>query len=230
MISILFFIFIACKESGNMNSHYHDDNLLVTVSNLVSAGTDTTSSSIRYGLLLMAKNPTIQERVQEEMNRVVGSRQVRVEDRKNLPYTDTVIHEIQRMSITVPLILHCTTRDVTFQDYFIKKGTTALLLLSSALRDEDEWETPYTFNPAHFLDEDGHFKKRDAFLPFSAGARACAGESLARMELFLFFTSLLQHFSFTPPPGVKEDELDLTQNVGLILSPSPHKLCAISRV
>ncbi|XP_065821149.1 cytochrome P450 2K4-like [Labrus bergylta] len=129
---------IQLEESGNMNSHYHDDNLLVTVSNLFSTGTDTTSSSIRYGLLLMAKNPTRQERVQEEMNRVVGSRQVWVEDRKNLPYTDAVIHEIQRMSITIPMILHRTTRDVTFQDYFIKKGTTALLLLSSALRDEDE--------------------------------------------------------------------------------------------
>uniref|UniRef100_A0A3Q3GFQ7 Uncharacterized protein n=1 Tax=Labrus bergylta TaxID=56723 RepID=A0A3Q3GFQ7_9LABR len=186
-------------ESGNMNSHYHDDNLLVTVSNLFSTGTDTTSSSIRYGLLLMAKNPTIQgkEHNNLDMNRVVGSRQVWVEDRKNLPYTDAVIHEIQRMSITIPMILHRTTRDVTFQDYFIKK--------------------------------DGHFKKRDAFIPFSA-ARACAGESLARMELFLFFTSLLQHFSFTPPPGVKEDELNLTQNVGITLSPSPHKRCAISRV
>uniref|UniRef100_A0A3Q3GP79 Uncharacterized protein n=1 Tax=Labrus bergylta TaxID=56723 RepID=A0A3Q3GP79_9LABR len=196
----IIFIFIACKESGNMNSHYHDDNLLVTVSNLFSAGTDTTSSSIRYGLLLMAKNPTIQgkEHNNLDMNRVVGSRQVWVEDRKNLPYTDAVIHEIQRMSITIPMILHRTTRDVTFQDYFIKK--------------------------------DGHFKKRDAFIPFSAGARACAGESLARMELFLFFTSLLQHFSFTPPPGVKEDELNLTQNVGITLSPSPHKRCAISRV
>uniref|UniRef100_A0A3Q3GRX0 Uncharacterized protein n=1 Tax=Labrus bergylta TaxID=56723 RepID=A0A3Q3GRX0_9LABR len=189
---------IQLEESGNMNSHYHDDNLLVTVSNLFSAGTDTTSSSIRYGLLLMIVLVFhLQERVQEEMNRVVGSRQVWVEDRKNLPYTDAVIHEIQRMSITIPMILH---------------------------------QTPYTFNPAHFLDEDGHFKKRDAFIPFSAGARACAGESLARMELFLFFTSLLQHFSFTPPPGVKEDELNLTQNVGITLSPSPHKRCAISRV
>lgn len=44
-----------------------------------------------------------------------------------------------------------------------------LVLLSSVLQDEDEWEKPYTFNPAHFLDKDGNFRKRDAFLPFSAG-------------------------------------------------------------
>ncbi len=61
------------------------------------------------------------------------------------------------------------------------------------------------------------------------GRRVCVGESLARMELFLFFTSLLQRFRFTPPPGVTEDELDLTPAVGFTLNPLPHELCAVSR-
>ncbi|XP_070779018.1 cytochrome P450 2K1-like [Enoplosus armatus] len=216
------------EASGNMKSHYTEDNLLVTVVNLFTAGSDTTSSTIRYGLLFMAKYPKIQDQVQEELSRVVGSRQVQMEDRKNLPYTDAVIHEIQRMANVVPTILHRTSGDVLFQGYFIKKGTPVLVLLSSALQDEDEWEKPYTFNPAHFLDKEGKFRKREAFLPFSAGLRVCAGESLARMELFLFFTSLLHNFRFTPPPGVTEDELDLTPVVGFTLTPSPHQLCAIS--
>lgn len=217
------------EASGNMDSYFNEDNLLALVHNLFSAGTDSTSSTIRYGLLLMAKYPTIQDRFQEELNRVVGSRQVRMEDRKSLPYVDAVVHEIQRISDTVPITLHVTSCDVTFQDYFIKKGTPVIIVLSSALRDENEWETPYTFNPAHFLDKEGNFKKSDAFIPFSAGTRACAGESLARMEMFLFFTSLLQNFRFTPPPGVSEDDLDLTQVVGVTLTPSPHKLCAVRR-
>ncbi len=60
------------------------------------------------------------------------------------------------------------------------------------------------------------------------GRRICLGESLARMELFIFFTTLLQHFRFTPAPGVSEDELDLTPRVGLTLNPEPHQLCAVS--
>ncbi|KAJ8017130.1 hypothetical protein DPEC_G00014560 [Dallia pectoralis] len=170
-------------------------------------------------------------RVQEEISKVIGSRQPMAEDRKNLPYTDAVTHEIQRMANIAPLSLpHATSQDVTFQGYFIKKGTDVIVLLASVLKDESEWETPHSFNPAHFLNDKGQFVKRDAFLPFPAGRRACPGESLARMELFLFFTSLLQRFHFSPPPGVTEDDLDLTPVVGTSLFPPDHQLCVVSRV
>uniref|UniRef100_A0A673CL74 Cytochrome P450 2K1-like n=3 Tax=Sphaeramia orbicularis TaxID=375764 RepID=A0A673CL74_9TELE len=219
------------EESGSTNSHFHNDNLVITVLNLFGAGTETTSTTLRWGLMLMVKYPKIQDQVQEEISRVIGTRQVQVEDRKNLPFTDAVIHETQRLANIVPMALpHKTSEDVTFQGYFIKKGTTVYPLLTSVLYDESEWEKPYSFNPAHFLDKDGKFVKRDAFMPFSAGRRICLGESLARMELFLFFTSILQHFRFTPPPGVKEEDLDLTPQVGFTLSPSLHKICAVCRM
>ncbi|XP_033934478.1 cytochrome P450 2K1-like [Pseudochaenichthys georgianus] len=217
------------EESGVTDSHFHDKNLMHTVHNLFNAGTDTTATTLRWGLLFMAKYPKIQDKVKEELSRVIGSRQAQGEDRKSLPFTDAVIHETQRLANIVPMALpHKTSQDVTFQGHFIKKGTTVYPLLTSVLYDETEWEHPRSFYPAHFLDKDGKFIKRDAFMPFSAGRRACIGESLARMELFIFFTSLLQHFRFTPAPGVSEDELDLTPRTGFTLNPSPHKLCAVS--
>ncbi|KAM6906358.1 cytochrome P450 2K1-like [Lycodopsis pacificus] len=218
------------EESGITNSHFHDDNLVMSVLNLFSAGSDTTSVTLRWGLLLMAKYPKIQDQVQEELNRVIGSREVQAEDRKNLHFTNAVIHETQRLASIAPMSLpHKTTQDVIFQGHFIKKGTAVIPLLISVLYDESEWENPHRFHPAHFLDKDEKFIKREAFMPFSAGRRACPGESLARMELLIFFTSLLQNFRFTPPPGVSEDELDLTPQLHLSLSPSPHALCAAPR-
>lgn len=217
------------EESGITNSHFHDANLLMTVTNLFNAGTETTSTTLRWGLLLMAKYPKIQDQVQEEIKRVIGDRQVQVADRKSLPFTNAVIHETQRLANIVPMSLpHKTTKDICFHGYFIKKGTTVYPLLTSVLYDPSEWEKPHTFYPAHFLNKDGDFVMRDAFIPFSAGRRICLGESLAKMELFIFFTTLLQHFRFTPPPGVSEDDLDLTPRGGITLSPLPHKLCAVS--
>ncbi|XP_037331354.2 cytochrome P450 2K1-like [Pungitius pungitius] len=212
------------------DSHYDMENLVSTAANLFAAGTDTTGTTLRWVLLLMAKYPQIQDQVQVELSRVVGDRQVRAEDRKNLPFADAVIHETQRFANILPIAIpHHTSTDVTFQGYFIRKGTPVFPLLTSVLWDESEWETPRTFNPAHFLDKDGKFVMRDAFMPFSAGRRACPGEGLAKMELFLFFTSLVQRFRFTPPPGVKEEDLDLTPAVGFTRTPSPHELCAVSR-
>lgn len=64
------------------------------------------------------------DQVQEELSRVVGHRQVLLEDRKNLHLTNAVVHETQRMANIAPMALpHVTNQDVVFQGHFIKKGS-----------------------------------------------------------------------------------------------------------
>ncbi|XP_060128348.1 cytochrome P450 2K6-like [Zootoca vivipara] len=218
------------EEKDKPNRYFHNENLKAVVGNLFAAGMETTSTTLRWGLLLMIKYPEIQNKVQEEIAKVLGSSQPRIEHRTKMPYVDAVIHEIQRFADIAPTNLpHATTVDVTLKGYFIPKGTHILPLLTSVLHDESQWEKPYQFYPEHFLDSEGKFIKRDAFLPFSAGRRACLGETLAKMELFLFFTSLLQRFTFRLPPGTSEDDLDFTPAVGLTTAPMPHQLCALPR-
>uniref|UniRef100_A0A4W3IDG5 Cytochrome P450, family 2, subfamily K, polypeptide 8 n=1 Tax=Callorhinchus milii TaxID=7868 RepID=A0A4W3IDG5_CALMI len=117
----------------------------------------------------------------------------------------------------------------SFIDAFLVKqreGTQVIPLLASVLYDKSQWEKPNEFNPSHFLDAEGRFVKKDAFMPFSAGQRICIGESLAKMELFLFFTTLMQTFTFHAPLGAL---LDLTPCVGLTLCPKPHQVYAVRR-
>ncbi|XP_078096014.1 uncharacterized protein LOC144510443 [Mustelus asterias] len=214
------------EESKNSDSHFHDNNLVTSVTNLFAAGTDTSSSTLRWAILLLIKYPEIQRSVQEEIERVIGTeRTPRMEDRKKMPYTDAVLHEIQRFANIIPMNMpHATTTDTHFRGFFIPKGMQVIPLLSSVLYDKTQWEKPNEFNPSHFLDAEGKFVKRDAFMPFSAGRRICLGESLAKMELFLFFTTLVQRFSFHAPPGTP---LDLTPCVGFTLCPKPHQVCAV---
>ncbi|XP_048345322.1 cytochrome P450 2K6-like isoform X4 [Sphaerodactylus townsendi] len=218
------------EEKTQTNGFFHNENLQSLVGNLFAAGTETTSTTLRWGLLLMMKYPEIQSKVQEEIARVIGSAQPQTEHRAKMPYTDAVIHEIQRFSNIIPTNLpHATTVDVSFKGYSIPKGTYILPLLCSVLQDETQWEKPLKFYPEHFLDSDGKFVKRDAFMPFSAGRRICAGETLAKMELFLFFTSLLQRFTFQPAPGMSKEDLDFMPLVGFTTPPVPYKCCASSR-
>ncbi|CAH2245834.1 cytochrome P450 2K1-like [Pelobates cultripes] len=216
------------EEENNPKTYFHNINLMSLIRNLFAAGMDTTATTLRWGLLLMLKHPDIQEKVQDEISQVIGFTQPRYDHRLQMPYTNAVIHEIQRFANIVPMNLpHETTKDVNFKGYFIPKGITIVPLLYSVLRDKTQFAEPEKFNPNHFLDASGNFVKKDAFMPFSAGRRVCAGENLARMELFLFFTSLLQKFNFCLPPGVTD--ADLTPAVGMLTPPLPYKMCAIPR-
>ncbi|XP_077202168.1 cytochrome P450 2J2 [Paroedura picta] len=206
---------------------FHEENMIHSTLDLFFAGTETTSTTLRWAFLYMVLYPEVQAKVQEEIDSVIGqSRQPSMEDRERMPYTNAVIHEIQRKSNIVPLNApRMTSHDTILAGFHLPKGTIFIPFLTSVLFDKEEWETPETFNPGHFL-EGGKFRKRDAFLPFSAGKRVCLGEQLARMELFIFFTALLQKFTFQAPENVT---LNLDFRMGLTLCPQPYRICILPR-
>ncbi|KAL2089585.1 hypothetical protein ACEWY4_014273 [Coilia grayii] len=216
------------EKSTDDEAGFNLETLVVCTLDMAEAGTETVATTLRWGLYFMMMYPEIQEKVQAEIDSVIGqSRLPNMTDRSKLPYTEAVIHETQRVGNVVPLgFPKMASKDTTLAGYFIPKGTVITANLSSVLHDKNEWETPHLFNPQHFLDAEGHFRKRDAFLPFSAGKRVCLGEQLSRMELFLMFTSLLQRFTFSPVPG---DELSLEGTLGFTYSPPPHKISVMPR-
>ncbi|XP_071422831.1 cytochrome P450 2J6-like [Pithys albifrons albifrons] len=217
------------KAKNTPNSTFDEDNMVQSVFDLFLGGSETTATTLRWALLYMLAYPDIQEKVQKELDAVLSpSHLICFEDRKKLPYTNAVIHEILRFSsialITIP---REAVRDTTILGYQIPKGTLITPNLYSALFDPEYWETPHQFNPGHFLDKDGNFVTREAFLAFSAGHRVCMGEVLAKMELFIIFCNLLQTFKFTVPEGVKEVNTDFI--FGSTMKPHPYKLCAVLR-
>lgn len=216
------------EKNTHEGAGFNLESLVICTLDMVEAGTETVATTLRWALFFMIKYPEMQEKVQAEIDSVIGqSRSPDLSDKPKMHYTEAVIFETQRFGNVVPLgFPKMASKDTTLGGYFIPKGTMINANLSSVLHDKNEWETPHKFNPEHFLDSRGHFRKRDAFFPFSAGKRVCLGEQLSRMELFLLFTSLLQRFSFSTIPG---KELSLEGQMGFTYAPPPHKICVKPR-
>uniref|UniRef100_A0A8D2E1W3 unspecific monooxygenase n=1 Tax=Sciurus vulgaris TaxID=55149 RepID=A0A8D2E1W3_SCIVU len=210
------------EEKCNQETEFTTEALINTVNDLFGAGTETVSSTLKYRILLLLKYPKITAKVQEEIDRVIGRhRSPCMQDKSHMPYTEAVVHEIQRYIDLLPTSgPRATTCDIKFRNYFIPKDTTIIISLSSVLHDSKEFPNPETFDPGHFLDKSGKFKKSDHFMPFSTG------ESLARMELFLFLTTILQHFHLKSVVDPKD--LDTTPVArGFASVPPTYQICFV---
>ncbi|XP_060098779.1 cytochrome P450 2J4-like isoform X1 [Heteronotia binoei] len=217
------------KTKGQSTPAYDEDNMIQSIFDLFLGGTETSSTTLSWALLYMVAYPDVQAKVQKEIDAVLTpSQTICYEDRKNLPYTNAVIHEVQRFSNIVSTGMpRLCTKDTMIRQFPVKKGSVIFSNMASSLYDPKEWETPRQFNPSHFLDKDGNFTCRDAFIPFSIGHRVCLGEHMARTELFVFFSSLLRTFNFRLPDGVKEVSIEPIW--GATLRPHHFEICAVAR-
>ncbi|XP_008852246.1 cytochrome P450 2A8-like isoform X1 [Nannospalax galili] len=218
------------REGKNPHTEFNMRNLLETTLNLFFAGTETVSTTMRYGFLLLMKNPDVAAKMHEEIDQVIGrNQQPKYEDHLKMPYTEAVIHEIQRFIDVLPLgLARSTTKDVKFRGFLIPKGTEVFPVLGSVLKDPQFFPDPDSFNPQHFLDDKGQFKKSDAFMPFSVGKRNCFGENLAKTELFIFFTTIMQNFLFKSP--TEPHDIDISpQYVGFATIPRRYTMSFLPR-
>ncbi|XP_045121026.1 cytochrome P450 2L1-like [Portunus trituberculatus] len=215
----------AMKEEENEDSILSVKELLVVVLDLFVAGLETTSSTLRWAILYLAKYPEIQRRVQREIDNVLPrGTKPQYQDRAKLPYFEAVLNEVNRISSLVPLgVPHMASQDTQLEGYIIPKGAVLLPHLECSHKDPELWEKPDQFYPEHFLDAEGKFVPREGLMPFAVGRRVCLGESLARVEIVVFLAALLQNFTFIAPEGeplsTENDPKEFSLN-----SPKPYRI------
>ena len=203
-----------------------EDRFVVTIEDMFLAGYETTSIALRFITAFLVKYPKYQEDIQRQLDEVVGNRRPSLNDRPNLPLIQATILEALRVGNVVPLAVpHVTIADTTLCGYRVPKGTYVFANTESVHMDPKCWKDPTVFNPYRHIDTNGQLKANPSnFFPFGAGWRVCAGESLGRVELFLFVSWLLQEFTFVAEEGYR-----LEVKGALLQFPARYKMRAIKR-
>ncbi|XP_061524567.1 steroid 17-alpha-hydroxylase/17,20 lyase [Phycodurus eques] len=205
-----------------------DDHVLMTAAEAFGAGVETTSTTLLWILAYLLHHPEVQVRAQKELDEEVGERAVCAADRGRLPYLDSIINEGMRIRPVSPVLIpHIAMIDSRIGCHAIRRGTRVLVNMWAIHHHPDHWDRPDLFMPDRFLDDQGRRVTPPCFLPFGAGPRVCVGESLARMELFLFLSSMLQRMSFMLPDGASPPNLQ--GRLGVVLQPLPYKVAVRSR-
>ena len=149
---------------------------------MLSAGWETVASTMRWTYYILACNPKAQDRMREEIHRVVGTnRYPTLADRQRLPLCEATIAECMRLASTVPIHFpHMANRDTTIAGYDVPKGTIVAGNLLFLAMDPKVFKDPEVFRPERFLDEAGNYARSVEPFLFGAGMSS----SLADLGLF----------------------------------------------
>ncbi|KAJ2919895.1 hypothetical protein MD484_g610, partial [Candolleomyces efflorescens] len=185
-----------------------------TAAMFYGAGTDTIVASILSWIWYMMKNPHIQARVHDELDKVLNGRLPDFEERDNLPYLMATLMESMRLAPPAPLgIPHKCTEDDVYGDYFIPKDSLVVSNIWSMLRREDEYGLDASsYNPNRFLTSDGKINANvmdPHIAAFGFGRRACPGAHIGQSMAWLAAASLATVFEFSEPLG--EDGVPIDQ-------------------
>jgi cytochrome P450 len=188
------------QEAANGKEDFSEQQLMYMLFDMWVAGQETTANTLIFSILYLLHNPDVQNKLHTELDTVIGSdRRINLADKNLLIYVNAFINEVQRSVNLLPLnLFHKTLKDVKIGNYFIKKNTVIVPQISVVMYDEKIFPEPHKFKPERFIDANGELKKIEELVPFSIGKRQCLGESLARMELYLFVANFYNLYKVTP--------------------------------
>lgn len=182
-------------ESG---AQMDEKQMLDEIITLMLAGHETSATALVWTFYLLSKNPEAEQRLVDELDRVLGGRAASSADLAELPYLKQVVQESMRIYPPVWGIARRSTEDCEFGDYLIPANSYIALTMYVLHRHPEHWDNPERFDPERFAPGAAKSRHAYAYLPFSAGPRACIGAGMAMLEVQLILAQLLQQFRVRP--------------------------------
>ena len=190
---------IMIQSDPDTGRRFNAQEMVDQVAIFFLAGHETGAAALAWALYLLALYPEHQERLADEASSLPATPDFA--DISRLKFTRNVFREALRLYPPVPMMVRESTCPEQFRDRNLRKGSQVVISPWHLHRHERLWTDPDTFDPDRFATDDGRKSLRDAFIPFSAGARVCPGAGFAMLEGPLLLAQLVRRYNFFTVPG-----------------------------
>lgn len=185
------------------------------------------AAALAWAFYLLSQDTPARTRLRGEWEAVLGARAPNADDLPALVFTRAVVEETVRLYPPVPLLTRQAAAADLIRDRAVAAGALVVIVPWLLHRHRHLWRDPDLFRPDRFLPDHGEPPKRFAYIPFSAGPRACAGASLATTTAMVCLPVLLRRFEIALAPGAKvepvmRDALVPGDSLPVTVSPRVH--------
>jgi cytochrome P450 len=178
-----------------------DEQLRVEVRTFLLAGQETTSLALTWTWYLLSQNPNARQRLEAELDAVLGDREPAFTDLVNLPYARMVVDEAMRIYPPAWGFSRQALADDELGGFHLPRGWLAFVMPYVLHRLPAFWPDPEVFDPDRFLPERVAERPKFVYLPFGAGPRQCIGNQFALLEAQLSVACIAQRYRLHLVPG-----------------------------
>ena len=175
-------ILIAARDTATDGVGMTDRQLRDEIVTLMLAGHETTANALTWTGYLLSQHPEVEEKLQGEVDDVIGNRLPDAADFQHLTYTRAVLSESMRLYPPAWILERYSVADFQAGGYTIPRGSIILASQFLVHRDPRWWPEPLQFRPERWLEDEVEKRHRYSYFPFGGGTRICVGEHFAWME------------------------------------------------
>ncbi|XP_050540751.1 cytochrome P450 4g15-like [Daktulosphaira vitifoliae] len=180
-------------KGANFSNKYLRDEILT----MMLGGSETSSITICFCILMLAIHQDIQDKVYEEIYQIMGDcdRILTIDDTVKFVYLEQCIKETLRLYPVAPIIVRYLQDDVKISNYTIPKGTTIIIPPIATHHLPELYPNPWEYNPGNFDPEKVAQRHKCSFIAFSDGPRKCIGEKYAMLFMKVLLSTFLRNYS-----------------------------------
>ena len=187
------FLVNATDEDG-IEEPLSDDEVRDEAYVLILAGHETTASALSWSFYHLSRNPGARERLEKEVDEVLGGRPPTLADYKDLPWARAVFDETLRLTPSLWIAGRTALEDCRIGGYRIPKGTTVSTCWRIPQRSEAYFPEAGKFKPERWLEPRPSERPKHAYAPFGGGARYCIGHGFAKMEVIFTLAAVCRRW------------------------------------